>query len=83
MIIHVTLTEDQKAEAARELDLNSLLNIVLSKTMSNKDTIELGMKIQEYLTTTNEGRTGQQEEESITPAEPIEQKTQYNQLENT
>ena len=60
MIIHITLTEEQKQEAARELDLNSLLNIVLSKTMSNKETIELGMKIQEYLT--NEGRERQQEE---------------------
>jgi len=49
MIINITLTEDQKAEAARELDLNSLLRIVLSKTMVNEDTMDIASKIHEYL----------------------------------
>jgi len=70
MIIHITLTEDQKAEAARELDLNSLLRIVLSKTMVNEDTMEIASKIHEYLK--NEGRKEieQEQQEVITPAEP-------------
>jgi len=61
MIIHVTLTEDQKQSAARELDLNSLLNIVLAKTMVNDDTMEIASKIHEYLK--NEGRESAKEEE--------------------
>jgi len=61
MIIHVTLTEDQKQSAARELDLNSLLNIVLAKTMVNDATMEIASKIHEYLK--NEGRKEIEQEE--------------------
>jgi len=70
MIINITLTEDQKAEAARELSLTSLLNIVLAKTMVNEDTMEIASKIHEYLK--NEGRKEieQEQQEVITPAEP-------------
>jgi len=75
MIINITLTEDQKAEAARELDLNSLFNIVLSKTMVNDDTMEISSKIHEYLK--NEGRKERQQEEVIEieaeQQEPIEE----------
>jgi len=63
MIINVTLTEEQKQQAARELDLNSLLNIVLTKTMVNEDTIEIASKIHEYLK--NEGRKTIQQEEKV------------------
>jgi len=63
MIIHVTLTEDQKQSAARELDLNSLLNIVLAKTMVNDATMEIASKIHEYLK--NEGRKEIEQEEVI------------------
>ena len=79
MIIHVTLTEDQKQSAARELDLNSLLRIVLAKTMVKEDTMEIGLKIHEYLK--NEGREAQTQEEvkpleiEIKPQEPQEQQT--------
>jgi len=73
MIINITLTEEQKQQAARELDLNSLFRIVLSKTMVNEDTIDIASKIHEYLK--NEGRKEIEQEESITPAEPIEQNT--------
>jgi len=61
MIIHVTLTEEQKQSAARELDLNSLLRIVLSKTMVNENTMDIASKIHEYLK--NEGRESVKEEE--------------------
>jgi len=69
MIINITLTEDQKQQAARELDLNSLLRIVLGKTMVNEDTMEIASKIHEYLK--NEGRKEieQEQQEVITPAE--------------
>jgi len=68
MIIHVTLTEDQKQSAARELDLNSLLRIVLSKTMVNDDTMEIASKIHDYLK--NEERVVIQQEEEVKILEP-------------
>jgi len=61
MIINITLTEEQKQQVARELDLNSLLRIVLTKTMVNEDTMEIASKIHEYLK--NEGRKEIEQEE--------------------
>jgi len=80
MIIHVTLTEDQKQSAARELDLNSLLRIVLAKTMVNDATMEIASKIHEYLK--NEANEKWQQEkvktleiETVKPQDQQEQQT--------
>ena len=75
MIINITLTEEQKQQAARELDLNSLLRIVLAKTMVNENTMDIVSKIHEYLKNEDRKEIEQEQQESITPAEPIEQNT--------
>jgi len=79
-LINVTLTEEQKQQAAKELDLNSLLRIVLSKTMVNEDTMEIASKIHEYLK--NEGRKEQQQQEEVKTLE-VEQQEHTNTQEPT
>ena len=74
MIINITLTEEQKQQAARELDLNTLLRIVLTKTMVNEDTMEIASKIHEYLK--NKGRKEiKQEQQEVIEVEQQEATT--------